>query len=98
MMKITFYKDGETLRLKLEGRLTGSWVEEFTGCWQAAGAMHNVQRICLDLSEVTFVDDEGKAALALIYAAGSEICATNLLTQFIVEEITAQTAKSEINQ
>jgi ABC-type transporter Mla MlaB component len=91
MMKITTYKDGETLTLKLEGRLTGSWVEELKGCWQAAGAMHKVQRIRLDLSEVSFVDDEGKAALALIQAAGSEISATNVLTRFIVEEITGET-------
>jgi anti-anti-sigma regulatory factor len=93
MMKITTYNDGETLTLKLEGRLTGSWVAEFTGCWRAAGAMHNIQRIRLDLSEVTFVDDEGKEALALIQAAGSEISATNLLTRFIVEEITGQKQK-----
>jgi anti-anti-sigma regulatory factor len=90
MMKITSCKNGETLTLKLEGRLTGSLVEEFKGCWQAAGTIKQVQRICLDLSEVTFVDDEGKAALAMMYEAGSAITATNLLTQFIAEEISRQ--------
>jgi anti-anti-sigma regulatory factor len=94
MMRITFYQNGETLTLKLEGSLTGSWVEEFKSCWQAANDIKNVQRICLDLSEVTFVDDEGKEALTLMHQAGSEISATNVLTRFIAEEIKTQTDKT----
>ena len=87
MMKITCYKEEETLTLKLEGGLTSSWVEELKGCWQAASDMKNVQHIQLDLSEVTFVDDEGKEFLALVHHTGGEILATNVLTKFIVEEI-----------
>ena len=89
-MRITFYKDKETLTLKLEGSLTGSWVEEFKSCWQAANDIKNVQRISLDLSEITFVDDEGKQALALMHQAGSEISVTNILTGYIAEEIRKQ--------
>jgi anti-anti-sigma regulatory factor len=94
MMRITFYKDKETLTLKLEGSLTGCWVKEFKSCWQAANDIKNVQRITLDLSEVTFVDDEGKEALALMHQAGSEISATNVLTGFIAEEIREQAGKT----
>lgn len=95
-MRITFYKDRETLTLKLEGSLTGSWVEEFKGCWQAANDIKNIQRISLDLSEVTFVDDAGKQALALMHQAGSEISNTNILTKYIAEEIREQADKTTV--
>jgi ABC-type transporter Mla MlaB component len=94
MMKITSTTETETLTLKLEGALTGRWVEELKGCWQAASEMKKVQHIRLDLSDVTFVDDEGKAVLALLHRTGAEILATNVLTKFIVEEIAGRTPKA----
>ena len=92
-MKITSYKKEETVTLKVEGGLTSRWVEELKSCWQAASGMKNVQHVRLDLSEVTFVDDEGKELLALVHQAGTEILATNVLTKFIVEEIAEREEK-----
>jgi hypothetical protein len=76
--------------LKLEGRLIGKYIDELQACWQAVNASKNGERLCLDLSEVTFVDGEGRSALALIHTAGTEILATNVLTRFIIDEIRAQ--------
>ena len=87
MMKITSHMKEETVTLRIEGGLTSSWIEELKSCWQAANDIKNVERVRLDLSEVTFVDDEGKEFLALIHQEGAEIAATNVLTEFIVEEI-----------
>jgi len=89
MMKITSHIKEETLTLKIEGGLTSRWIEELKSCWQAASDLKNVERVRLDLSEVTFVDDDGKEFLALIHQTGAEISATNVLTEFIVEEIAA---------
>jgi hypothetical protein len=89
MMKITCNRSEEMVMLKLEGRLIGKYVDELKSCWAEVGDWQDVQRICLDLSEVTFVDVEGRAALAVIHSAGTEILATNVLTKFIVDEIVA---------
>ncbi|MEW6130221.1 MAG: STAS domain-containing protein [Acidobacteriota bacterium] len=89
MLKISCYHNEETVMLKLEGRLMGKYVEELRACYQAVCQAQTVQQICLDLSEVTFVDSDGRGALALIHNAGVEILATNVLTQFIAEEIAA---------
>ena len=90
MLKITSYKNEEMVMLKLEGRLIGKYIDELQSYWLAISESHTAQRICLDLSEVTFVDSEGKTALALIHDAGTGILATNVLTRFIVEEIAAR--------
>lgn len=89
MLKITWHNQEAMVLLKLEGRLMGKYVAELQACYQAACQLPAGQQICLDLSEVTFVDCEGRAALASIYTAGVEILATNVLTQFIAEELTA---------
>ena len=90
MMKITCYRNEEKVVLKLEGRLIGKYIEELKSCWLTVSDSQDVQRICLDLSEVTFVDSEGKQALALIHHSGAEIVATNVLTKFIADEIGAR--------
>jgi anti-anti-sigma regulatory factor len=41
----------------------------------------------LDLSDVTFVDSEGKQLLALIYRQGAEFQAAGCITKCIVDEI-----------
>jgi anti-anti-sigma regulatory factor len=94
MMKITCNRNEEMVMLKLEGRLVGKYVEELNACWLAASDSQDGLRICLDLSEVTFVDGDGKNALALIHNAGIEILATNVLTKFIVEEIAAHESQT----
>ena len=89
MMKITCYRNEEMVMLKLEGRLMGKYIDELKACWRAIHESQDVRRICLDLSEVTFVDSDGKAALAVIHKAGGEILAANVLTRFIADEIAA---------
>jgi anti-anti-sigma regulatory factor len=58
-LKITVVESSsEALRLRVEGRLTGGWVEELRGtCYLQA--LNDGIRLTLDLADVSFVDAAG---------------------------------------
>ena len=86
MLKITIHPEAGVTRLKLEGRLAGLWVEELDRCWrEAAGAPQN--HVVVDLSEVTFIDPEGKELLTKMWQQGAKLHAVGCLTRCIVDEI-----------
>lgn len=89
MLKITQQRgvSPQALSLVLEGRLTGSWVEEFDGYWRKMSEEDH-HRAVIDLAGVTFVDAEGKSLLARLWGQGAELRASGCLTRCIVEEIT----------
>jgi hypothetical protein len=58
-MKITVVESSsEEVRLRVEGRLTGRWVEELRRTCQLHAANGGIQLI-LDLADVSFADAEG---------------------------------------
>ena len=86
MLKITTQSDAKLTRLVLEGRLAGPWVEELARCWrEVAGSPQNP--VVVDLSEVTFIDPEGKAILTEMSQQGVKFHAAGCLTRCIVDEI-----------
>lgn len=87
MMRITPYKETEAMTLKVEGELVGIQVVELKRCWSEAVELNGDEKIRLDLSEVTYTDDAGKALLALMYRTGVELVAVDVLMRSIVEEI-----------
>ena len=92
MLKITKNNNGDGVTtFKLEGKLIGVWVDELRSCWQQAnnGAAHTIH---LDLANVTWVSDEGKALLRMMYRNGVALLAANLLLSSIVAEISAEPA------
>lgn len=70
MLKITVATmDGMTVTLKLEGRIVGKWVDELQkecDLCQSKG-----RKLLLDLSGVSFIDDQGIRVLKTI--AGREV-------------------------
>jgi len=82
-----------TLTYNLAGALVGDWVAELERCWRAAalGLLPAPQRLVIDLTEVVFVDERGKALLALMAEAGAEFIAGDILMKSIVDEITHHT-------
>lgn len=90
MLKITNNNDGGVTTFKLEGKLSGVWVNELMNCWQQAmlnGLTGEGKAIRIDLAGVTWVSDEGKALLDAMYRNGAELLAANLLMAGIVAEI-----------
>jgi anti-anti-sigma regulatory factor len=88
MLRITVHNDGGATRLKIEGRLMGAWVRELEGCWRQAAAAQPPPRILVELTDVSFVDEEGGELLKLMAASGVELIAVDVLMKAIVEEIT----------
>jgi ABC-type transporter Mla MlaB component len=90
MLKITNINDDEFTTFKLEGKLTGEWVNELKTCWQQAMMTGEGKALRIDLAGVTWVSGEGKALLCAIYRNGVEFLAANLLMAGIVAEISAE--------
>jgi hypothetical protein len=87
MLKIgTEMLDDEVL-LVLEGSLSGPWVAEVERSWHEATIDRQPRKIKVDLSEVTFVSDEGKQLLERISESGTEIFSSDLLTKALADEL-----------
>ena len=70
MLKITRVSDDGRESLRVEGKLLGPWVEELA---QACAAP--AEGLRLDLSAVTFVDDDGAALLRRLLERGAVVSA-----------------------
>jgi anti-anti-sigma regulatory factor len=88
MLRITVHDNLESLTFQLEGRLAGPWVRELDACWQRTLAGRRWPVVRVDLADVTFIDDEGKALLEAMHRQGAEFVAADCLTKAVVAEIT----------
>lgn len=93
MLMITEQREGDALTFKLAGTLAGEWATEFERCWREARAA-GVQRITVDLADVTFVDDAGKELLSGLIRGGAVMIALDLLIKSIVEELTGESSRA----
>ncbi len=57
--------------LKLEGKLQGPWVREAQDAHAQSAAQ--VSRTCLDLTGLTFADEEGAALLRELIRSGAQV-------------------------
>jgi outer membrane protein TolC len=87
MLRITTSDVGETVTLKLEGKLSGPWVEEFERCCDFAMKAYAKKGLVVDLSGVTFVDPPGKKLLCCIQSRGASLIGTGLVPKSLIEEI-----------
>ena len=87
MLRITIHDEAAATRLQVEGKLAGPWAEELKTCWQSVVAPGRA--LLVDLSALTLIDGAGKALLAEMHRQGVKFAAAGLMTQAIIEEITA---------
>jgi anti-anti-sigma regulatory factor len=87
MLRITIEKNPRAITLRLEGRLTGPWVEELERIWRSALADPANGRLAVDLTDVTYVGEEGKHLLERMYGQGAKLKTSRCVTRRIVEEI-----------
>jgi hypothetical protein len=85
MLRITVHKDRSRTTLKLEGRVAGEWVDELERAWLTEA--DRGQLIKVDLSGVTFVEEDGKKLLGRMFERGSNLYATDCMNRSIIEEI-----------
>ena len=86
MLRITLQDSPQITTFKLEGKLSGPWVRELEQCWTAAGAGTRARGVAVDLTQVSFIDAEGRSLLERMAAAGAELIAAGPLTRAMVDE------------
>jgi anti-anti-sigma regulatory factor len=87
MLRITLDKNSRCTTLRLEGRLTGPWVDELERAWRALTPDPVDGRVAVDLTDVTFVGEDGKKLLEAMYGEGAKLKASGCVTRRLVEEI-----------
>jgi len=95
MLKITMQIAAGVMAFELEGKLAGPWVKELELCWHSAAGTQQISPVRVDLSSVTFIDEEGKELLKKMYQEGAKLVATGCLNKCIVEGI-MQSEKKEV--
>ena len=93
MLRITVHDRPPVLSLQLEGELAGPWVRELEECWRSALARRPEAILRVDLADVTFIDESGKACLAALHRQCAELVAADCLTIAIVDEITQRSSR-----
>ena len=86
MLKISVQIDPGIVVFELEGRLAGPWVKELESQW-CPGGIPKISQVRVDLSSVTFIDQEGKDLLRKMYREGAKLVTTGCLNKCIVEGI-----------
>jgi ABC-type transporter Mla MlaB component len=76
------------ITLKLEGGLSGPWLQELAECWQRSLERRDKPVLRVDLSKLTVIDRAGEACLANMYRHGAEFISNDCLTRVIVTEFT----------
>ncbi len=87
MLRITPDRSNDDVRLRLEGRLTGPWVQELERCWTDLLPTEQKKAV-VDLTGVTFIGKDGRVLLATLWEQGAIFHATDCLTRSIIESIT----------
>ncbi|HVB99311.1 MAG TPA: TolC family protein [Candidatus Dormibacteraeota bacterium] len=93
MMKATEVQEGNQLLIRVEGRLSGPWVQELGQSWSQAADARGAANVQVELAGVSFIDEDGKQLLRKMCRAGSRIIAAGCLTRAIVEEVEGKPPK-----
>jgi len=90
MMKIEIQETGESVVLRVEGRLAGAFVPELENCWRRTQSTQASRSISVDLKNVTCVDRAGRYLLQLMHRNGVPFLRAGLAVQDILEQIMEQ--------
>ena len=87
MLKISVDDDPEEATLRLEGRVTGPWVDEFKKAWRSLCDSLGARKLWIDLRGVTHMSADGKQVLAEIHSkTGAEFIADTPMTKYFADE------------
>lgn len=87
MLRITTRVIDGRVGLFIEGRLSGACVSELEKCWQGAVAGQCPLPALVDLTDVSFIDSNGKRLLSQMHEHGIKLVASGLMSRFIIDEI-----------
>ena len=92
MLRITVSETASEQRWVLQGRLTGSAIEELITRWRATQRYQPSRSCVVDLKEITSIDTAGEQALLMMLRDGAKFVATGLYTKHLLESLSAQDA------
>lgn len=92
MIRITAQQESTVTRLFLEGKLSGPCVDELDKCWQTCPSTEIA--LLVDLTNVSFVDEQGKELLARMHNKGVKLFSKSVMTKCLIEEIESTSAES----
>jgi len=87
VLRITTRVIAGDVGLFIEGRLAGACVGELEKCWRRAIAGELPVPAVVDLTDVSFIDSQGKQLLSQMHEHGIKLIANGLLSKLFVEEI-----------
>jgi outer membrane protein len=93
MLRITTTDVGDKVTLRLEGKLSGPWVEEFERCWRMSADIYRKKGLVVDLSGLSFADPAGKKLLCSIASEGGQLIGCGLVPKSLIEEIAPEKAQ-----
>jgi hypothetical protein len=94
MLRITHVQTKREQRWTLCGQLRGPWVDELRQCWE-----HHVEqgsngarraRAVVDLSDVTFIDENGEKLLSEMRSGGAVFIAAGVETKHLLKHLRAK--------
>ena len=92
MLRITVTETTSEQRWILQGRLTGSTIEELIASWRANRRCQSSQSCVVDLNEITSIDKDGEQVLLMMLRNGAKFVATGLYTKHLLESLSVQNA------
>jgi hypothetical protein len=92
MLRITVTETTCEQRWILQGRLTGSAIQELITNWRANRRGQPSRRCVVDLNDITSIDKDGEQVLLMMLRDGAEFMATGLYTKHLLESLSVQDA------
>ena len=99
MLRIDIHQGKKVTNLILAGKLMGPWVTELERCWNTlistgpGNSLLPIRPVVVDLSEVTFIDEQGKQLVAQMCQSGAGLIGIGLIAGFICQEIEEEARK-----
>jgi hypothetical protein len=87
MLRITVTENDSEQRWVLQGRLTGSFLEELTASWCTNRDRPPTRRRTVDLNGITCIDKDGEQVLLMMIRDGAKFVATGLYTKHLLESL-----------
>jgi len=88
MRRISVEESGQITRFRLEGKMKGDWVRELERCWIHVRKEHPKIQFLIELSQVDYVDDDGRQLLSRMVSERTMLEAhNNLMSASLVDEI-----------
>jgi hypothetical protein len=87
MLRIFYSPTNTGQQWTLCGRLAGPWVQELRSCWEDTRQIAAGSQDIVDLSGVTFIDENGEGLLADMRAAGVSFIAGGVETQHVIDNL-----------